>query len=116
MATQFPAPIQFTISNMQGANQIRLEQSSATTMNALIKGWNEKLYNCSASKDGSSFKAKVDFFWMEHDVAMMIDKDANTGTLIITGFNTFSGTFDAAGEGGAVDAFIVGCGFPMLSE
>lgn len=110
--------IEFQMSNTQMATTIRLEKSGPTTLKCLVNGKSYELDNCSATSDGGSLKATVTYFWINHDVLMTVDKNADSGILVISGFGgeTLSGTFDNHGEGAAVDAFIAGCGFPPLSE
>jgi hypothetical protein len=111
-----PAPIEFEMSNTQSQTTMRLEQSGPTSLSCLVNGSAYTLFNCSASKDGSAWKAKVGFLWMTHDVLGAVDKVANTGTIVISNFETLSGTFDNPTEGATVDAFIAACGFPPLAE
>lgn len=111
-----PTPIEFEMSNTQTQTMMRLEQSGPTSLSCLVNGKSYTLFNCSASKDGSAWKAEVGFLWMTHDVLGTVDKAANTGTIVISGFETLSGTFDNPTEGATVDAFIAACGFPSLSE
>ena len=110
----FPAPIEFNMANTQASYQIRLEQTSATELNCLVNGKPYTLYDCSASKDGSAMKAKVGFIIWTHDVLMTITP--SVGTMVISGFETLSGSFANPTEGMSVDAFVAGCGFPPLAE
>lgn len=115
-----PTPIEFSMSNTQAQTMMRLEQASATSLSALVtingKTNPYTLYNCSANKDGSVWKASVGFMIWTHTVLGTVDKVANTSTIVISGFETLSGTFDQPSEGATVDAFIAACGFPPLAE
>ena len=112
-----PNSAKFNIDSPAGSHSIFLEQDSntRTTIHCTFDGAAHDLTGMTANSNGTSAKGKIKIAFWNDDVAILLDSSANTITMIISGYQTFSGVV-TAGQLARAEAFLKACALPPLAE
>ena len=110
-----PNSAKFNIDSPAGSHSIFLEQDVKvlTTIHCTFDGAAHDLTDMSGNSSSAKGMMKI-AFWNDA-VAIMLDATANTITMIISGYKTFSGVV-TAGQMARAQAFLKACALPPLAE
>lgn len=105
----------FTIDSPEGSHTVFLEQDGSV-IHSVFDGAKHDMTKVSANSESTSAKGIIAIAFWNDPFTLLLDTEALTGTLMISGLNrTFSGVMTQA-QMTAVQTFLKKCGLPRLSE